>query len=156
MRFLSYMKRSGRHLNHTRSAPRIRYGVGILRWFPLVIGLLGGSAWAADDIDQEIRRVESAVAVISQEQQSLYQQFQMVQVLSLGVAWQMQPLPITPLETAPNYEDFKREDNARSTRAKQYQNELDRLYSRYRGLAEQKQQLLETLAALVQQRSSER
>jgi hypothetical protein len=80
----------------------------------------------------------------------------MVQVLRLGEAWQMQPLPVTPPESVSNYEDFKREDNARSRRVKEYQNELDRLYLRYRELGEQKQQLLATLAALNQQRSSER
>jgi len=129
--------------------------MGILRWLPLVIGLLAAPAWAADDIDQEIHRVESILASISQEQQSVYQQFQMVQALRLAEERHMQPLPITPPETAPNYEDVRRDDNSRATRVRQYQDELERLYSRYRELAEQKKQLLETLSSLVQQRSGE-
>jgi DNA repair exonuclease SbcCD ATPase subunit len=128
----------------------------MLRWLPLVIGLLGVSAWAAGDIDQEIRRVESILTRVAQEQQSVYQQFQMVQALRLGEERQMQPLQTyTPPATPPNYDDVKREENARAARVKQYQDELDRLYPRYRELEEQRKQLLETLSALAQQRSRE-
>lgn len=128
----------------------------MLRWLPLVIGLLGVPAWAADDIDQEIRRVESVLARTAQEQQSVYQQFQMVQALRVGEERQMQPLQTyTPPATPPNYDDVKREEYARAARVKQYQDELDRLYASYRELEEQRKQLLETLTALVQQRSME-
>jgi hypothetical protein len=114
------------------------------------------SALAADDIDREVRRIESALSRISQEQQSVYQQFQMVQEMRRSDQAQVQPLQsYTPPATPPNYDDVKREEEARAERIKEYQYELDRLYARYRELEEQKKPLLEELSALAQLRNDE-
>jgi hypothetical protein len=68
----------------------------------------------------------------------------------------MQPLQsYTPPTTPPNYDDVKREEEARAERVKQHQYELDRLYARYRELEEQKKPLLDELSALAQRRSQE-
>jgi chromosome segregation ATPase len=124
------------------------------RWLPFLLASLACPAWAADDIQQEVRRVEAALNRISQEQQSVYQQFQMVQELRRSDERQVQPLQsYTPPPTPPNYDDVKREEEARAQRIKEYQYELDRLYARYRELEEQKKPLLEELSALAQQRS---
>jgi chromosome segregation ATPase len=128
----------------------------MLRCLTLVLGLLAVPGWAADTIDQEVHRVEAALTRISQEQQSVYQQFQMVQELRRSDQAQMQPLQsYTPPPTPPNYDDVKREEEARATRVKEYQYELDRLYARYRELEEQKKPLLEELSALAQQKAGE-
>jgi hypothetical protein len=128
----------------------------MMRWAILIGLLLGVPALAAEDIDREVRRVESALTRISQEQQSVYQQFQMVQELRRSDQTQMQPLQsYTPPATPPNYDDVKREEEARAERVKQYQYELDRLYARYRELEEQKKPLLDELSALAQRRSQE-
>jgi hypothetical protein len=128
----------------------------MLRWLLLALGLLGVPAWAADDLAQQVRQVESALARISQEQQSVYQQFQMVQEMRRSAQAQMQPLQsYTPPPTPPNYDDVKREEEERTQRIKDYQYELDRLYARYRELEEQKKPLLEELSALVQQRGQQ-
>ena len=128
----------------------------MMRWAILLGLLLGVPALAADDIDREVRRVESALSMISQEQQSVYQQFQMVQELRRSAEWQMQPLQsYTPPATPPNYDELKREEEARAERIKEYQYELDRLYARYRELEEQKKPLLEELSALAQRRNDE-
>jgi hypothetical protein len=128
----------------------------MMRWAILIGLLLGVPALAAEDIDREVRRVESALTRISQEQQSVYQQFQMVQELRRSDQTQMQPLQsYTPPATPPNYDDVKREEEARADRVKQYQYELDRLYARYRELEEQKKPLLDELSALAQPRSQE-
>jgi len=128
----------------------------MMRWAILIGLLLGVPALAAEDIDREVRRVESALTRISQEQQSVYQQFQMVQELRRSDQTQMQPLQsYTPPATPPNYDDVKREEEARADRVKQYQYELDRLYARYRELEEQKKPLLDELSALAQRRSQE-
>jgi hypothetical protein len=127
--------------------------MSMLRWLPLALALLGAPAGAAS-IDDEIRRVQAALTHIAQEQQSLYQQFQMVQELRRSDVAQMQPLQsYTPPATPPNYDDVQREQEARTERIQQYQDELDRLYARYRELEEQKKPLLEELSALAQQRS---
>ena len=128
----------------------------MMRWAILIGLLLGVPALAAEDIDREVRRVESALTRISQEQQSVYQQFQMVQELRRSDQTQMQPLQsYTPPATPPNYDDVKREEEARAERVKQYQYELDRLYARYRELEEQKKPLLDELSALAQRKSQE-
>ena len=128
----------------------------MMRWAILIGLLLGVPALAAEDIDREVRRVESALTRISQKQQSVYQQFQMVQELRRSDQTQMQPLQsYTPPATPPNYDDVKREEEARAERVKQYQYELDRLYARYRELEEQKKPLLDELSALAQRRSQE-
>ena len=128
----------------------------MMRWAILIGLVLGVPALAAEDIDREVRRVESALTRISQEQQSVYQQFQMVQELRRSDQTQMQPLQsYTPPATPPNYDDVKREEEARADRVKQYQYELDRLYARYRELEEQKKPLLDELSALAQRRSHE-
>jgi hypothetical protein len=128
----------------------------MLRSLPFFLALLAGPAWAADDIQQEMRRVETALNRISQEQQSIYQQFQMVQELRRSDERQMQPLQsYTPPPTPPNYDDVKREEEARAQRIKEYQYELDRLYARYRELEEQKKPLLDELSALAQRKTEE-
>jgi predicted nucleic acid-binding Zn-ribbon protein len=128
----------------------------MLRWLALALSLLGVPAWAADDITAEVRRVESALTRISQEQQSVYQQFQMVQEMRRTLQAQMQPLQsYTPPATPPNYDDVKREEEERARRINDYQYELDRLYARYRELEELKKPLLEELAALAQQRGQQ-
>ncbi len=91
----------------------------MLRWLPLILVLLAAPAWAAGEIDQEMRRVEAALSRISQEQQSVYQQFQMVQEMRRSDERQMQPLQsYTPPPTPPNYDDVKREEEARVQRIK--------------------------------------
>jgi len=126
------------------------------RWLVVALALLAGSAGAADDVAQEIRRIEAALALISQEQQSVYQQFQMVQEMRRSLQAQMQPLQsYTPPPTPPNYDDVKREEEERARRINDYQYELDRLYARYRELEEQKKPLLEALAELAQQRGQQ-
>ena len=125
----------------------------MIRRLLLVTAMLAVPAWAASSIAQDTREVESALARVTAEQQSVYQQFQMVQVMLRSEEARTQPLPTyTPPATPPNYEDVIREQNARTTRIKQYQEEQDRLYSRYRDLETQRAQLVQALSALAQQR----
>jgi hypothetical protein len=127
---------------------------GMVRSVLLLLALLGMPAWAADDVDQEIRRVESLLAATVQEQQSVFQQFQMVQALRASEERQVQPVQsYTPPASPPNYDDVRREESTRAARIKQYQEEMDRLYPRYRVLEEQRKQLLELLSTLAPARS---
>jgi len=130
----------------------------VLRWFALVVVVASVAVpvRAADDVEQEMRQVESALTRIAQDQQSVYQQFQMVQGMLRGEEAKMQPLQTyTPPVNPPNYDDIMREDESRKARIRQYQDELDRLYSRYRELEEQRTDLTRTLSALAQQRSKD-
>jgi hypothetical protein len=129
-----------------------------MRWVALcLLGLLSAPVLAAEDIDRELRRVEIALNRIHQEQQSVYQQFQMVQEMRRNEEQRTyQPLlSYTPPATPPNYDDLRREEEARAARLKEYQYELDRLYARYRELEDQKKPLLDELSALAQRRETE-
>ena len=113
-------------------------------------------AAARAELQVRIRGVEAALSRINAEQQSVYQQFQMVQEMRRSDERQMQPLQsYTPPPTPPNYDDVKREEAERAQRINDYQYELDRLYARYRELEEQKKPLLDALAELAQQRGQQ-
>ena len=127
------------------------------RWLPLMLALLSSPAMSAESVQQQMRRVETALARIAQEQQAVYQQFNMVQELRRNDERQILP-PLqsySPPGTPPNYDDVKRQEEVRAQRVRDLQSELDRLYSRYRDLEEQKKPLLDTLSALAQQRVDE-
>jgi hypothetical protein len=106
------------------------------------------------ELDAQVKRVEIALDRIKMEQQSVYQQFQMVQELRRGELQQsvQSSLVYTPEPTPPNYDDRVREREAREARMQRYADELDRLYARYRDLEEQKRPLLDELAQLAAQR----
>jgi hypothetical protein len=109
---------------------RIGKGLSMLRWLVLAVALLSIPALAAGEIDEQIRQVQAALTRISQEQQAVYQQFQMVQELRRSELAQVQPLQsYTPPATPPNYDDVQREQEERTARIQQHQEELDRLYA---------------------------
>jgi hypothetical protein len=123
----------------------------IVRVLALLLALpvaLSPAAWAQGD---ELRRLREALAALQQEQQAVYQQFQMVQGLR---AAQSPPLaqgsaPVyTPPATPPNYEDLVRERDRYAARQTAYQDELQRLYDRYRELESRKQPLLDRITEL--------
>jgi hypothetical protein len=125
-----------------------------MRALPLALLLLCASVWPAETLDQQARRIEAALGRITQEQQALYQQFQMIQQLRTNEERQLLPIPTT-VPPSPNYEDITRDQYARAQRVRDLQSELDRLYARYRELEEQKRPLLEALSTLAQQRADE-
>src|SRR5690349_8780400 len=125
-----------------------------MRALPLVLLCLCASAWPAETLDQQARRIEAALGRITQEQQAIYQQFQMIQQLRTNEERQLLPIPTT-VPPSPNYEDITRDQYTRAQRVRDLQSELDRLYARYRELEEQKRPLLEALSTLAQQRADE-
>ena len=131
----------------------------MLRALTFVFTMLVAAAVLAAEspVLQQMRQVDAALARITQEQQSVYQQFQMVQELRRNDERHMLPIPSSamPPTSPPNYDDVRREQEARAQRFAQHQSELDRLYARYRELEEQKRPLLEALSALAQQRAEE-
>jgi len=122
-----------------------------MRWLPLALLLCGAVASGQEDVDAQIKRLETALTRIQAEQQSVYQQFQMVQELRrTQTQYATQPIQVyTPPATPPNYDDVVREKAQRESQLKQYDEELDRLYARYRELQEQKRPLLDQLADLA-------
>lgn len=105
-------------------------------------------------LDAQLRRVETALNRIAQEQQSVYQRFQMLQQMRQAELQQLNQdaYSHTPPATPPNYDDVVRERSARELRLQQYGEEIDRLYARYRELDARKQPLLDALSELALQR----
>jgi hypothetical protein len=126
----------------------------MLRPLLLLIALVAGPVWCADGIEQQVRYIEAAIGRINQEQQSLYQQFSMVQELRRNDERQL-GLPGYTVPPSTNFDEARRQEAARAQRIREHQSELDRLYARYRELEDQKRDLLQTLSSLAQQ-SSER
>lgn len=111
-------------------------------------------AGSRTEVDAQIQRIQLALKAIQSEQQSVYQQFQMVQEMQRADMQQtyQSGLSYTPPPTPPNYDDVVREQQERQERIRGYGNELERLYGRYRELEEQKRPLLDELSGLAAQR----
>ena len=105
-------------------------------------------------LDAQIRAVEAALARIGAEQQSVHQQFQMVEAMRRYELEAMRNPPgaAAPLGPPPNYADVIRDRQAQEQRLQGFGSEMNRLYARYRELDAQKRSLLDQLNELTQQR----
>lgn len=126
------------------------------RLLAVALSFLLVPAWGQETLQQQAQRVEAALNRLTQEQQAVYQQFQMIQELRRSEErLVLQRLPLSGTSSAiRNYDEVQREDEARAQRRNDLKAESDRLYGRYRELEEQKRPLLETLSALAQQRAA--
>jgi hypothetical protein len=120
--------------------------------------LMSGMACADPATEAEMRRLESQLNLLQQEQQSVYQQFQMTQELRRTEIQAQYPQVIqnspdyAMANPPPNYDDVVRQRSERDERIKQYTDDLNRMYARYREIEEQKKVLLNRLNELAQQR----
>jgi hypothetical protein len=119
----------------------------------LLLVLLAAPGRAAESPGSELRRIETTLNRIVQEQQSVYQQFQMVQTLLQQEEDKTPPLrTYTPPAAPRNYEDVQREEQARAALIERYREDLKRLYARHRELEEERSALGRRLSELVPQR----
>jgi len=130
-----------------------------MKWTIVAFALIFSSFSFADPAtDGEIRRLESQLNLLQQEQQSVYQQFQMIQELRRAEIEAQYPQVIqnspdyTMGNPPPNYDDVVRQKAERENRIKLYTEDLNRAYARYREIEDQKKALLERLSQLAQQR----
>lgn len=124
----------------------------------LLVGLVASIACAQPEADAEIRQLQSQLFAIQQEQQSVFQQFQMLQSLRRDEQQAANPTVIenSPVYSSdnppPNYDDIVRDKAARDQRIRQYTSDLNTLFARYQSLEEQKPPLLARLRELTQPR----
>jgi hypothetical protein len=107
-------------------------------------------------VDPRIAQLEMALSHISQEQQSVYQQFQMLQDLRRSEIQDITPLVTQDMGgvkdmPAITYDDSVRIQRERKERFQQNSRELDRLYARYSELGEQKKAILEQIRELAKE-----
>jgi chromosome segregation ATPase len=128
--------------------------MSLARWFGTLLALVPAIGLADGDVDAQIKRVESALNRIQMEQQTVFQQFQMVQELGRQELQRIEQsvLMYQPSAQPRNYDDVVREQQAYEDRRRRYADEAERLYARYRELEEQKRPLLDRLNELAQER----
>lgn len=127
-----------------------------LRWLALAVAVAAAPV-AFGQIPnarvQQMQLVEATLHRLSEEQVAVYQQFQIVQEIRRNeerLALQRMPIyRLSIMTPPPNVEDVQRDEEARTQRLNQLQAEVDRLYTRYRELEDQKRPLLETLSVLA-------
>mgnify|MGYP001439531744 CR=1 FL=1 len=109
-------------------------------------------AIAQTRVDPELKELDAALTRIQQAQQSVYQQFQMVQELRRSELARPAPLaPQSNVGIAPppqDYYELQRQREQREARINELSAEVDRLYARYQELEEQKRPLLERMNEL--------
>lgn len=97
-------------------------------------------------------QLQSRLNAINQAQQSLYQQFQMLQEMRRNEITGTFPqvLPGSGLNNQPpiNYDDMVRQQRERQDRLQRYERDLDDLYARYSELDAQKKTVLDELVEL--------
>ena len=151
----------------------------------LLLGLLliSLSAQAQSVIDEQIRQLEADLLQINQNQQNIYQQFQMVQELRRNELQQQEEITsIPPMGTypqtgaspelgsakmsdflpevriggsPPSYEEMVRKKQERQKRIREYSSDLDRLHIQYQELETEKRILMEQIADLRRSKQQE-
>lgn len=116
-----------------------------------------GMVLADSNVNPRLAQLETTMNRLQQEQQSLYQQFQMTLELRKiempeisSLATQIPPTVTSVDSRALNYDENVRLQRDRQERIRQYTSDLSRLNSRYSELAEQKQMLLDQMVQLTQ------
>ena len=106
-------------------------------------------------VDPRITQLEMALSHVSQEQQSVYQQFQMLQELRRNEIQDMNPLiqGMGGVKDMPpiSYDESISLQRERKERFNQHTRDLDRLYARYAELGEQKKVILDQLRELAKE-----
>ena len=130
-----------------------------MRWaFAALAYLVSAAALADAATEAEIGRLQTQLDQLQHLEQSVYQQFQMIQELRRTEIDAQFPQVIQNSpdyamgNSPPNYEDVVRQRAERDTRIKQYTYDLNRLYAQYQELENQKRSLIDRLNLLIQQR----
>lgn len=116
--------------------------------FPL---LLSFAATAATDSDAELQRLYSALDMLKQEQQAVYQQFQMVQELGRGNAMSLygvQTNTMQPPGEIQNYVDVIEAQKRIIRRGEDFNRQAEQLYARYNEIEEKKKPLQQRVLEL--------
>lgn len=110
----------------------------------IVLGL--GTTQAAEN---DVKALHEALTLINQEQQAVFQQFQMIQQLRRANAEPVLP----PVGGGPpgNYDDVVAAKKGQAEREEAYARELQELYRRHRDLEQEKRPLMEGLRRLRQE-----
>ncbi len=115
--------------------------------------LVSMSVSAEMENEKQISELEVAIMQQQQEQQILFQRFQMLQELRRHEITQIEQALPTGSDViingeAPKYEDTARQRRERTERVHRYTDELNELYVRYQETENERQALIEQLSGL--------
>jgi hypothetical protein len=100
------------------------------------------------------RHAQSVLSAVREEQRAVYQQFQTIQTLQQDEMQSSAPASWSahvPQGQIPNYDDMARARQEQQDRLRNYANELQQLYARYRDLRVEAAQRLDQVRILSQQ-----
>jgi len=109
----------------------------------------------AAEADTPLKRAQATLLAVREEQQAVYQQFQMIQALrqlEMQNATSASSPVYVPEGQIPNYDDVARARKEQQDRLKGYAYELQQLYARHRDLGAEAAQLRDQVRILSQQR----
>lgn len=107
---------------------------------------------AAADASNELQRLHSAVNMLNQEQQTIYQQFQMVQELIRGsfqLPYSTQIQPMQTMGEIPNYDDVIAAQKNAARRGEELYDQANRLLARYGEIEAEKKPLQQRILKLM-------
>lgn len=101
----------------------------------------------------EVKRIRDELTLVQQEQQAVFQRFQMVRELRHGLeSPPPTPPPLTMYESGqspPNYYDQVAAQQERAQKLVYYSQEMDRLFAHYQELDGRRKELLEELGRVT-------
>ena len=133
-----------------------------MHYLTLLLLLCVSSAYAEPETAETdkaamIQQLEKTLSLVTQESQSTYQLFLMIQELRRNEMMESPeniPLDYTGKSIPiPNYQDLMRRRLEKKERIDQYTADLDRLYARYKSLESEKETLFEKIRTLEQKKS---
>ena len=119
--------------------------LGVLAWALMVVSL---GAWAQADA---AKRIREELVLVQQEQQAVFQQFQMVREMRNGLAAPLvAPPPLTVYGSGQslNYDDQVAAQKEREQKLIDYGQEMERLFARYQELDARRKTLVEELGTV--------
>lgn len=129
---------------------------------PILLSLLllvSGAAFAQSDVQDQLRLLETELKDVRQEQQSVYQNYQMLRDMRLmevqdGIPPKAQQPYGTDLNTPPpNFDEVFRMQMEREQHIQQYTDDMKRLAAHYLELEQERKALLEQIRELRQQQA---
>ncbi|SDH88565.1 hypothetical protein [Nitrosomonas sp. Nm132] len=148
----------------------INYECNVKLALLLCLLLISLSTQAESVIDEQIRQLETSLLRIHQDQQNVFQQFQMKQELrryelrqeegitslpQIGTYPQTGTAPMSEFlpeinigGSPPSYEEMVKNKQERQKRIRQYTSDMDQLYTQYLGLEVEKKILMEQIGDL--------
>ncbi|HEV7929887.1 MAG TPA: hypothetical protein VGP12_07115 [Nitrosospira sp.] len=132
------------------------FTIFVFSWYLSGPGMAQNAPNLERKVDPRIAQLEMALSHVSQEQQSVYQQFQMLQEMRRSEIQDINPLVMQDMGGVKDmppitYDDSIKVQRERKERFQQHARELDRLYARYSELGEQKRAILEQLRELAKE-----